>query len=171
MPVADPTSGRIFIWVISCFLFSCIAVGGSFLILYITLPQNISRPWLPIAGVTLVCLPWTFWFFTCVYRIISRALGIRVVFGSGAAEVGGGGGGAQNVVSGDRRNLESTLEIGEEGEGRRTVQFAGEVVMRENDNGSNEKKKSNMGKLSTSLSGRDLSFASHESETPLTLST
>lgn len=178
MPIADPISGRIFIWLIATFLFLSIAVGGSFLILYIVLPQNKSRPWLPVAGVILVCLPWLFWFLTCFYRLISRALGFRVVLGGG--NNGGGGGGAArsrsngftpagNTTSEEVSDLESPLGSPSGGEGKK-VQFGGTIVLgEENDhNGSHEKKGANKRSLSASNSSNDMSIASHESEMPLT---
>ncbi|WCJ37851.1 hypothetical protein M5689_018950 [Euphorbia peplus] len=187
MPVSDPTSGRIFIWLVACLLFTSVAVGGSFLILYVTLPENVSKPWFPFAGVALVCLPWMFWCFTCVYRIISRTLGFRFVLGSDGRGGGGGGRGTNDHSSnsGNSSNgLESTLESArerdkdddeedEDGNGR-TVQFAGSVVMGESANDDNDddgdKKKGNMRSLSNSNSSNNLSFASHESEMPLTSS-
>ncbi|KAJ9177843.1 hypothetical protein P3X46_013009 [Hevea brasiliensis] len=175
MPVAEPTSGRLFIWLISCFLFTCVTVGGIFLLLYIVLPQNQAKPWLPIVGVTLVCLPWIFWCFTCLYRIISRALGIRVVIRCGG---GGGDGGSsartrsnvsntsRNVASHEPANLNSPLEPAEEEDGR-GVQFGGAAVLGEGDD-DHEKKNANLRSLSTSISSNDLSVASRESEMPLT---
>ncbi|XP_050207160.1 uncharacterized protein LOC126656604 [Mercurialis annua] len=171
MPVADPTSGRIFIWIISCFLFSSIALGGTFLILYIILPPNASRSWLPIAGVILVCLPWIFWCFTCAYRIFSRALGFRVALGSG----GGGGGAAPpnggrprtSVSTHDPTSGEPPSDQVEDGDGRR-VQFGGVVVVGEcndYDNNNNNENNANLRVLSS-----DLSISSHESEMPLTSS-
>lgn len=93
MPVLDPTAGYAAIWMVSCFLCLSIAVGGSFLVMYMILPESDSTYWLPIAGVTLVCLPWLFWFCTCFYRIISRLSGVRMSIGGVAGGTGGGGGG------------------------------------------------------------------------------
>ncbi|KAF9678942.1 hypothetical protein SADUNF_Sadunf07G0088800 [Salix dunnii] len=50
MPVEDPTSGRVFIWLISFFLFITIAAGGSLLLMYVLLPADPSRAWFPVAG-------------------------------------------------------------------------------------------------------------------------
>ncbi|KAJ9176051.1 hypothetical protein P3X46_011401 [Hevea brasiliensis] len=178
MPVADPTSGRLFIWLISCFLFTSIAVGGTFLLLYIILPQNEARPWLPIAGVTLVCLPWIFWCFTCLYRIISRALGVRVVIGASGGGGSGGRGGSRvhsrsnifnasgNVASHVPANIDSPIESAEEGDGRQ-VKFGGAVMLGGGDDDDDNEKK-NARSLSTSISSNDLSIASQESEMPLT---
>ncbi|CAJ2676820.1 hypothetical protein L195_g002170 [Trifolium pratense] len=91
MPVSDPSSGRVFIWIITCLLFISLIAGGVCLAAYLILPESETSSWIPIAGVALVCLPWTFWFFTCLYRIFSRCCGCRVRLG-----VNGGGGGGGN---------------------------------------------------------------------------
>lgn len=165
MPVADPISGRLFIWIITFFLFLSIAIGGAFLIVYILLPPTESVSWLPIAGVVLVCLPWMFWLITCLYRVFSRALGFRVVLGAGGGGGGSGNGGnAGRAQSHEPANVESSLEQVEEGDGRR-VQFGDAVVIGESNGG--EQKNANLRVLTTSISGSDLSTASRESEMPL----
>ncbi|KAJ1391486.1 hypothetical protein SESBI_36595 [Sesbania bispinosa] len=77
MPEADPSSGRTFIWLITCILLICIIAGGACLGAYLVLPESEIAPWVPIAGVTLVCLPWIFWLITFLYRIFSRCCGFR----------------------------------------------------------------------------------------------
>ncbi|MED6135126.1 hypothetical protein PIB30_043247 [Stylosanthes scabra] len=69
---SDPDSGRTFIWLITCILFISILAGGGCLLAYIVLPESQTSSLIPILGVTLVCLPWAFWFLTCLYRIFSR---------------------------------------------------------------------------------------------------
>jgi len=60
------------------------------------LPKSQSTSWLPVAGVTLVCLPWLFWFLTFLYQVISCACRFRLrIHGVDA----GGDGGAPNVVT------------------------------------------------------------------------
>ncbi|EEF46065.1 uncharacterized protein LOC8281221 [Ricinus communis] len=170
MPVADPISGRLFIWLISCFLFLSIAIGGTFLILYILLPPDASRSWLPIAGVILVCLPWVFWCITCLYRIFSRALGFRVVLGGGGGGGGNSGRAHPNVSSCEPTNIESSLEQVEEGDGKH-VKFGEAVVVGDTDDyGNGGENNANLRGLSGSISGNDLSISSHESEMPLTSS-
>ncbi|KAI5384149.1 hypothetical protein KIW84_071238 [Lathyrus oleraceus] len=86
MPVSDPSSGRKFIWVVACFLFISLIAGGACLVAYMYLPESETSSWVPVVGVGLVCLPWAFWFFTCLYRIFSRCLGCRVgLMSSGGA--------------------------------------------------------------------------------------
>lgn len=176
MPVADPSSGRLFVWLTSCFLFISITAGGSCLLMYILLPQDPSRTWLPIAGVTLVCLPWLFWFITCFYRVISRACGFRVAIGFGNANDGGGGGNggrarasvSGNAASNELDNPESPMQV--DGDGRH-VQFGGAFVLEEeNDDGSHGRTIANKRNLSASNSGTNMSVMSHESELPLTSS-
>ena len=60
------------------------------------LPKPQSTSWLPVAGVTLVCLPWLFWFLTFLYQVISCVCRFRHrIHGVDA----GGDGGAPNVVT------------------------------------------------------------------------
>lgn len=85
MPVSDPSSGRTFIWIISGLMFMSIMAGGACLVAYLLLPESeASSSWIPEIGVALVCLPWLFWLFTFLYRILSRFLGCRVSIGGGA---------------------------------------------------------------------------------------
>lgn len=94
MPAPEFTQGRTYIWIVSSFLFACIVAGGACLGAYLSLPEDQVQSWLPVLGVTLVCLPWAFWTLTFIYRIISRAFGFRVRVGDigagGAANNGGG---------------------------------------------------------------------------------
>ncbi|XP_058733958.1 uncharacterized protein LOC131605641 [Vicia villosa] len=100
MPVPDPSSGRKFIWLIACFLFISLIAGGVCLVAYMYLPESETSSWVPVVGVGLVCLPWAFWFFTCLYRIFSRCLGCRV------GMMGGGGGGGSWGGSNQPRNAD-----------------------------------------------------------------
>ncbi|OIW18155.1 hypothetical protein TanjilG_31275 [Lupinus angustifolius] len=97
MPVSDPSSGRTFIWLITCLLFISIIAGGACLAAYTVLPESETASWLPVLGVTLVCLPWAFWFFTFLYRVFSRCCGYRVRVGVGGGGGGGGNGGSVNA--------------------------------------------------------------------------
>ncbi|CAN0877892.1 hypothetical protein LINGRAHAP2_LOCUS12143 [Linum grandiflorum] len=145
MPVADPSSGRFFIWIVSGFLFVCVTVGGTFLVMYLILPPTPATEWLPIVGVSLVCLPWGFWFFTCIYRVVSRAFGFRMVIGGGGGDnesedANNNGKGGPGSPSGDTRS--------------------------EGDSG--HKNGENGGMKRTSSSANSLPIASKESEMPLT---
>ncbi|KAG6571341.1 hypothetical protein SDJN03_30256, partial [Cucurbita argyrosperma subsp. sororia] len=78
MSLVDPSAGRAFVWFVFFSLFLCILSGGACLLVYIILPETESTAWLPVAGLSLVCLPWFFWILTFFYRVISRACGFRV---------------------------------------------------------------------------------------------
>ncbi|CAL0325207.1 unnamed protein product [Lupinus luteus] len=137
MPVSDPSSGRTFIWLITCFLFISILAGGACLVAYMVLPESEIASWLPVLGVSLVCLPWAFWFFTFLYRVFSRCCGYRGVRVGNNGNGGGGGGGGRN-------NNEGSVNAG----GNVDVEGAGQS--------------SKGGELN-----RASSIASHESEMPL----
>ncbi|KAG7035293.1 hypothetical protein SDJN02_02088, partial [Cucurbita argyrosperma subsp. argyrosperma] len=81
MSLVDPSIGRVLIWIVTFVLFLSVLSGGGCLLMYITLPETENTAWLPVAGLSLVCLPWFFWFLTFLYRIISRACGFRVSLG------------------------------------------------------------------------------------------
>lgn len=81
MSLVDPSVGRVLIWIVTFILFFSVLSGGGCLLMYITLPETENTAWLPVAGLSLVCLPWFFWFLTFLYRIISRACGFRVSLG------------------------------------------------------------------------------------------
>ncbi|KAK7247599.1 hypothetical protein RIF29_42485 [Crotalaria pallida] len=102
MPVSDPSSGRRFIWLVTCLLLISILAGGACLVAYMVLPESETSSWISIIGVTLVCLPWAFWFLTFLYRVISRCCGLRVgggygANGGGGRSVGGGGIASRNA--------------------------------------------------------------------------
>ena len=78
MSLVDPSAGRAFVWIVFFSLFFCILSGGACLLVYIILPETETTAWLPVAGLSLVCLPWFFWILTFIYRVISRACGFRV---------------------------------------------------------------------------------------------
>ena len=94
MPVSDPNSGRTFIWFVTCILFISLIAGGVCLGAYMFLPESETTPWMPVVGVTLVCLPWAFWFLTCLYRLFSRWCGCRFRIGIANGGSGGNWGGA-----------------------------------------------------------------------------
>ncbi|CAK8579010.1 unnamed protein product [Lathyrus sativus] len=110
MPVSDPSSGRKFIWIIACFLFISLIAGGACLVAYMYLPESETSSWVPVVGVGLVCLPWAFWFFTCLYRIFSRCLGCRVGLMSG-------GGGSNQPRNGDVEVAAQSTKGGSSGGG------------------------------------------------------
>ncbi|WJZ86523.1 hypothetical protein VitviT2T_005970 [Vitis vinifera] len=186
MPLPDPRAGSLFIWVISCFLLLAILAGGSFLVLYMSLPQTQSTSWLPVAGVLLVCLPWLFWLLTILYRLISRTCGFRMggsyggngVRGGGGSVTGASGGGGVGSVKNAAADEASEAVAASspvnspERSGARRVHFGAAVVVGEQDGqGELEKKNENqMRSLSSSNSSNDISINSHESEIPLALS-
>ena len=103
----DPSSGRAFIWLISCFLLISIIAGGGCLVAYMILPESEVAPWLPNLGVVLVCLPWAFWLLTFIYRVFSRALGFRLDGHGG----GGGGGEKRNGGSSNLTNDSANVDV------------------------------------------------------------
>lgn len=121
MPVADPSSGRTFIWLITCILFISIFARGGCLVAYLVLPESQIASWVPDVGVTLVFLPWAFWVFTFLYRIFSRCCGFRLrvsvpnINNNGGGDQGGrgGSGGAANnaPVDDDKKAVVRTLSI------------------------------------------------------------
>ncbi|KAL9247530.1 hypothetical protein vseg_020954 [Gypsophila vaccaria] len=123
MPENKP-AGSYFVWVVVIFLFACIFLGGTFLLLYTIEPISESTSWYPVVGIFLVCLPWFFWLLLVLYRIISRRLGFRMVcFGTGAfpeesAHMGGGGGGdipkADESLESGVAHTSSTVETGQD---------------------------------------------------------
>lgn len=191
MAAPDPSAGGTFIWVISTVLFVSLAAGGGCLVLYIIQPDSDYASWLPFVGVALVCLPWLFWMLTCLYRVISRACGVRVAAGGGRGGRQGssGGGGAfdqggstrANVVNNNHNNAAAAARVeapprivetlpvrSPESEARRRAQFEAILALDEEDEEEvKDKKKS---RSSSNHSSTDLSMASHESEMPLALS-
>lgn len=169
MPVEDPTSGRLLIWFISFFMFITVAAGGSLLLMYLILPTDPSRAWLPVAGIALVCMPWIFWLLTCIYRIFSRLFGFRVAIGSGGG--GAGGGRARANVFNETGN--AATDIGQSGnieaqgdEAQDEFDHGPTITVEKNDSGGN----GNTGIKRSSSSGNsinNMSFRSHESELPL----
>ncbi|KAK2656289.1 hypothetical protein Ddye_009341 [Dipteronia dyeriana] len=176
----ESRGGYKLIWLISCFLFVSIAAGGGFLTMYMILPESPSTSWLPLAGVTLVCLPWLFWFLTFFYRVVSRACGFRMVIPGGGGGGGGkgdtnvGGGGDHGVTSDDDDDDHKATNTGG-GQGMVANNAAAAatttpsvVVLREqNDDDDNDNNRSHQRKESSS---NDESIASRESEIPLAYS-
>lgn len=168
MPIPDPRAGRAFVWLVSCFLFISIAAGGSFLAMYMLLPE--SRTWFAVAGVILVCLPWVFWIFTCLYRIVSRSCGFRMIIGGGdMAGAAGGGKGGSGGGSGSNHGNNNNNNNGSVS--KKDMNFDEPVSTQ--DGGGSERGRSNNEtknrKGSSSSSGHS-SITSHESERPLALS-
>lgn len=169
MPVNDPSAGRAFVWLVASLLFVCVAAGGGCLVMYVVLPDSDTSSWLPLAGVTLVCLPWLFWFLTFLYRIISRVCGFR------GGNTGAANSGNNNVnVEADDDDDENTCgggghhphhqpPLGSSGNARDQVQFgAAAVTMMDQDAHHDHRKHSR--------SSSNSSNVSHESEMPLALS-
>ncbi|KAL3729030.1 hypothetical protein ACJRO7_033602 [Eucalyptus globulus] len=171
MPIGDPRAGRAFIWLVASFILLCLAIGGGFLVRYMSLPESTSSSWLLYAGMILVCFPWFFWLLTCSYRCISRICGFRFVCGGGddaggtsSHRMGGGGGGGggfggsvtgkNNAASGSVKKNGSNVDS--PGNGGRQVHFGAAVVANENDHNDQN-----------GNSFHDVSIKSHESEMPL----
>ena len=74
---------------------------------YIVLPESQTSSWIPIVGVALVCLPWAFWFLTCLYRIFSRCCGDR----NGVANANGGGGGGGGYAGAGNPHRNADVEV------------------------------------------------------------
>ncbi|KAL9680213.1 hypothetical protein QQ045_018091 [Rhodiola kirilowii] len=99
MPVSDPRKGALYVWITSCFLFTCLIVGGALLALYLLKPESETTIWYPVAGLVFISLPFVFWGMTIAYIILSRLLGFRLGSNGGAgrsdsqsaAEAAGGG--------------------------------------------------------------------------------
>ncbi|KAH7680781.1 hypothetical protein IHE45_05G015700 [Dioscorea alata] len=71
MPASEGRAGNLCVWIIACLFFILIFSGGTFLVLYITLPASPVTAWFPITGLILVGIPWLFWIMTCIYRSIT----------------------------------------------------------------------------------------------------
>ncbi|GAB2211667.1 hypothetical protein Droror1_Dr00024993 [Drosera rotundifolia] len=141
MPLVEQRAGSCYVWAISSFLFSSLLAGGAFLAVYITQPETSTASWYPFVGVTLVCLPWFFWFITFFYRILSRALGFRMIcwgamygnVGGGSVVEGGaggnaGGGGGQQVEEAQPVAVVDVGEAGDQSDGGKHVRF-GQATM------------------------------------------
>ncbi|KAG5245085.1 hypothetical protein OIU76_002738 [Salix suchowensis] len=168
MPVEDPTSGRLLIWFISFFMFITVAAGGSLLLMYLILPTDPSRAWLPVAGIALVCMPWIFWLLTCIYRIFSRLFGFRVAIGSGGGGAGGGRARANvfNETGNAATNIGQSGNVEAQGDEAQDEFDGPTITVEKNDSGGN----GNTGIKRSSSSGNsinNMSFRSHESELPL----
>lgn len=86
MPVPDPKTGALYVWITSCFLLTCVIVGGSLLALYLLKPESETTIWYPVAGLVFISLPFIFWGMTYVYIIVSRLLGFRLGSGGGSGK-------------------------------------------------------------------------------------
>ncbi|PON38480.1 hypothetical protein PanWU01x14_312100 [Parasponia andersonii] len=164
MPVIDPRAGRAFIWAISWFLFLTIAGGGGCLVMYMILPETTTTSWLPIVGITLVCLPWFFWLSTFLYRILSRVFGFRLGIdgsnGNNVVEEEAVAAAATSVYDQSNSPAETPALIA-----ARRVQFEALVTVHENDeNEDQDKHKDSIVSPSSSINS---SVMSHESEMPL----
>ncbi|XP_039125451.1 neuronal PAS domain-containing protein 3-like [Dioscorea cayenensis subsp. rotundata] len=112
MPASEGRAGNVCIWIIACLFFILILSGGTFLVLYITLPASPVTAWFPIAGLVLVGIPWLFWIMTCIYRSITlnisnlyesrppNRIATVAPIGGGGGDGGGGGGGNATTPGG-----------------------------------------------------------------------
>ncbi|CAI9764715.1 unnamed protein product [Fraxinus pennsylvanica] len=65
----EEKEGDIRVPLVSSLFCLCLTTGGIFLVLYTYFP-NISKPWYPIAALTLIGSPWLFWFLVYIYSCI-----------------------------------------------------------------------------------------------------
>ncbi|XP_062114473.1 uncharacterized protein LOC133825562 [Humulus lupulus] len=182
MPVRDPRAGRAFVWVISWFLFLTIAAGGGCLIMYMILPETNTTSWLPVVGITLVCLPWFFWLSTFLYRVLSRVFGFRIGIGGN----NNSNNHTNNVILEEEEAAvtaatsasschsdQITESPGGGHGGERRVQFEATLTVHENDIEKDDiadhdrSKDSIVSKSSSCSSSSNSSVLSHESELPL----
>lgn len=140
---------------------------------YMVLPHSDTQSWLLAAGITLVCLPWLFWFLTFVYRVISRVCGLRV--GIGKTGVGGDGvddtrenSNNNNVVDDENIAPVDPAPVGSMGNGPTQAQYQGVAAAMAGSNQDGHDHGRKGGKHSRSSSNS--STVSHESEMPLALS-
>ncbi|XWS41288.1 hypothetical protein CRYUN_Cryun17cG0068200 [Craigia yunnanensis] len=174
MSEPDPKAGHRYIWIISCILFICIAVGGGCLLAYMTMPESQSWNLLAILGFTLVCMPWIFWIITVVYRITSRALGFRMVIGSlyghgivAVKAVGSGGGAIAGVNDIDGAQILDVNAKSPPSSPRNDGRHAQFGEAKNGDIGQ-ERNIKKFGSFSSS-SSNDIYVTSHESVMPLAL--
>ncbi|XP_010277050.1 PREDICTED: uncharacterized protein LOC104611610 [Nelumbo nucifera] len=117
------------VYMISCLFFICITAGGALLSMYVTLPETEPTTWYPIAGLTLVAIPWVFWILIFLYTCVKAAIILRnpsqganrgkgtsataaaakTTFESSSVDSTGGGGGDQGHA-----HVGAAIAIGEE---------------------------------------------------------
>ncbi|EAZ19856.1 hypothetical protein OsJ_35441 [Oryza sativa Japonica Group] len=66
---AGRAAGGACVWAVAAALFLAVLAGGGCLVFYLALPPAEVPEWLPVAGLSLVALPWAFWIATCAYRL------------------------------------------------------------------------------------------------------
>ncbi|XP_052138028.1 uncharacterized protein LOC127756697 [Oryza glaberrima] len=66
---AGRAAGGACVWAVAAVLFLAVLAGGGCLVFYLALPPAEVPEWLPVAGLSLVALPWAFWIATCAYRL------------------------------------------------------------------------------------------------------
>uniref|UniRef100_A0A0E0FA98 Uncharacterized protein n=1 Tax=Oryza meridionalis TaxID=40149 RepID=A0A0E0FA98_9ORYZ len=69
---AGRAAGGACVWAVAAVLFLAVLAGGGCLVFYLALPPAEAPKWLPVAGLSLVALPWAFWIATCAYRLCCR---------------------------------------------------------------------------------------------------
>ncbi|CAL9056204.1 uncharacterized protein LOC135640757 [Musa acuminata AAA Group] len=179
MPPSEGRGRNLCIWFISCLFFLVLLAGGAFLVLYITLPETKDTAWFPIAGMTLVTVPWMFWFTTCIYRFVATGKegGARPV-PTRAASMSPSGGGAAATGAAATATVDSP--VNSPGDARR-VRFGNATVMgTQNDadgdggpagaSGPPPGEEAEEDSDATLASSDGSSLNSHESEVPLAFS-
>ncbi|KAB2595075.1 hypothetical protein D8674_030525 [Pyrus ussuriensis x Pyrus communis] len=124
--------------VISGLFFVCIIAGGVFLFLYMLLPEEKTQPWYPFAGMVLVAIPWAFWIMTCLYRCFRPAGAMHTGDSGRYAKAGSSRAATIPTTSGALTvgNASSAADSSVHSpNGDRRVQFAGVVVMGNEDEG------------------------------------
>ncbi|KAF9609740.1 hypothetical protein IFM89_018188 [Coptis chinensis] len=179
MPVPDPRTGSLCVWVLSLFLFVSIVTGTAFLVIAAI---KDTPPWYPYAGIALVGIPWLFWLFTYLYRCITRGGSSPIDVGGRGGSVGRRGGGplahmtSANAISSSRgaAAIDSPMETPRTT--ARTVHF-GHAIVREEENGNQpaqddyQEKSASPPSSSNNNHYEDISFPElRECERPLALS-
>ncbi|XP_021817680.1 uncharacterized protein LOC110759851 [Prunus avium] len=170
----EQRTGDARISLISAVFFVCIIAGGVFLFLYMLLPEEKSHLWYPFAGMVLVAIPWAFWLFTCLYRCF-RPEGAQTADSGHYAKAGSSRAAtipttSEIFTAGNASAAESPVHSPD---GERKVQFAGVVVMGDENQGGRGGQKGNENHHQTidmeNHNGITDSDGSADSEMPLRL--
>ncbi|KAL5704499.1 hypothetical protein ACHQM5_022920 [Ranunculus cassubicifolius] len=131
----DLRTRNICLWLISCLLLGCIIVGCGLLIKYVffNAPIQVAE-----IGLTLIAIPWLFWFLTYLYRCISRSFCNPNPSGASAA---GGGGMSRRLasISGSNAPSKRSAAVANDspvvspGSAARRVHFGDVIVLNEQD--------------------------------------
>ncbi|XP_068666346.1 uncharacterized protein [Aristolochia californica] len=155
---AHSRAGDVRIWIVTLAFLGCILTGGTFLVMYISLPESPETAWYPVLGMVLVGIPWLFWLVTFLYRVFLKG---RLVGGSGAPRYPNTAANNQNGAAADV-DEECPPESGT----GREAGTDGMMVEGEEAQGSSQRGGSH-GEREPMNASEDSSRASRESEVPL----